>query len=190
MPRHKLVSVSMFLMATTGWAPPSYVVSLSAAFVGAPALEVKIHAPYPDSAQGLKQELKDMLEMARRHRSDQLRAMVADLEIPDARAWYLANFGTSGSETANNYEKSLTASEERLKNQMIEFAREDGYFSVKKQDAKKVYPSLVTAPEVFLAAWETRSAYGQDPSETPFGYFLFVDGKFRWDSTIIWITVD
>jgi hypothetical protein len=189
-PRHKLVSVSMFLMATTGWAPPSYVVSLSAAFVGAPALEVKIHAPYPDSAQGLKQELKDMLEMARRHRSDQLRAMVSDLEIPDARAWYLANFGTSGSETANNYEKSLTASEERLKNQMIEFAREDGYFSVKKQDAKKVYPSLVTAPEVFLAAWETRSAYGQDPSETPFGYFLFVDGKFRWDSTIIWITVD
>lgn len=189
-PRHKLVSVSMFLMATTGWAPPSYVVSLSAAFVGAPALEVKIHAPYPDSAQGLKQELKDMLEMARRHRSDQLRAMVSDLEIPDARAWYLANFGTSGSETANNYEKSLTASEERLKNQMIECAREDGYFSVKKQDAKKVYPSLVTAPEVFLAAWETRSAYGQDPSETPFGYFLFVDGKFRWDSTIIWITVD
>ena len=189
-PRYKLVPVSMFLMVMTTWAPTPYVISLGAAFVGAPAHEVKIHAPYPNSAQGLKQELKDMLEMARRHRSDQLRAMVSDLEIPDARAWYLANFGTSGSETANNYEKSLTASEERLKNQMIEFAREDGYFSVKKQDAKKVYPSLVTAPEVFLAAWETRSAYGQDPSETPFGYFLFVDGKFRWDSTIIWITVD
>jgi hypothetical protein len=135
MSRCKPALLSIFLMVTTAWAQASYVVSLGAGFVGARAREAKIHAPYPDSAQGLKQELKDMLEMARRHRSDQLRAMITDLEIPDARAWYLANFGTSGLETANNYEKNLTASEEQLKNQMIEFARQDGYFSVKKQDA-------------------------------------------------------
>jgi hypothetical protein len=190
MSRCKPALLSIFLMVTTAWAQASYVVSLGAGFVGARAREAKIHAPYPDSAQGLKQELKDMLEMARRHRSDQLRAMITDLEIPDARAWYLANFGTSGLETANNYEKNLAASEERLKNQMIEFARQDGYFSVKKQDAKQVYPSAVTAPEVFLAAWKTRSVLGENPSETPFGYFLFVDGKFRWDSTTIWVTVD
>jgi hypothetical protein len=187
--RYKLVSVSIFFMVTTAWAA-SCAVSIGAAFVGARAREAKIHSPYPDSTQGLKQELKDMLEMARQHRPDQLRAMVTDLEIPNARAWYLANLGASGLESANNYEKYLTASKERLKNQMMEFAREDGYFSVKKQDAKKVYPSLITAPEVFLAAWKTRSALGKDPSETPFGYFLFVDGKFRWDSTIMWVTVD
>lgn len=185
---YKLVPVSLLLMATAAWAPASYVDG--AALVGARARETKIHAPYPDSAQGLKQELKDMLEMARGHRSDRLRAMITDFEIPDARAWYLANFGTSGLETADRYGKNLTASEERLQNQMIEFAREDGYFSVKKQDAKKVYPSLVAAPEVFLAAWKTSSVHGEDPSETPFGYFLFVDGKFRWDSTIMWVTVD
>jgi hypothetical protein len=190
MSRYKLMPVSMFLMVTTACAPFSNVVSLGAAFLRARAREAKIHAPYPDSAQGLKQELKDMLEMARGHRSDRLRAMVTDLEFPDARAWYLANFGTSGLETANQYEKNLNASEELLKNQMIEFAREDGYFSVRKQDAKKVYPSLVTAPEVFLAAWKTSPVHGEDSSETPFGYFVFVDGKFRWDSTIIWVTVD
>jgi hypothetical protein len=167
--------------------PPIFI---KIAFLGARAREAKIHAPYPDSAQGLKQELKDMLEMARGHRSDRLRAIVTDLEFPDARAWYLANFGTSGLETANNYENNLTASQERLKNQMIGFAREEGYFSVRKQDAKKVYPSLITAPEVFLAAWKTSSKHGEDSSETSFGYFVFVDGKFRWDSTIIWVTVD
>ncbi|MGA8733073.1 MAG: hypothetical protein WB558_04045 [Terriglobales bacterium] len=185
---YKLVPVWLFLMATAAWAPVSYVVG--AALVGARVREVKIHAPYPDTAQGLKQELKDMLEVARGHRSDQLRAMIMDFEIPDARAWYLANFGASGLETANRYEKNLRASEERLQNQMIEFAREDGYFSVKKQDAKKVYPNVLTAPEVFLAAWKTSSVHGEESSETPFGYFLFVDGKFRWDSTIMWVTVD
>src|SRR5579862_3053140 len=188
--RYKLVSASMLFIVTTAWAPDSYMASFGAAFVGAHAREAKIHAPYPDSPQGLKQELKDMREMARQHRSDQLRGMITDLEIPDARAWYLENFGASGLETANNYEKYLTASKERLENQMMEFAREDGFFSVKKQDAKKVYPNLVTAPDVFLATWKTRSLLGEDPRETPFGYFLFLDGKFRWDSTIMWVSVD
>lgn len=186
----KLALLFMFLTVTTGWAPASHVVALRAAPTGTGASGAKIHAPYPDGAQGLKQELKDMLKAARSRRSDQLRAMVTDLEIPDARAWYLANFGTSGLETADEYEKNLTTSEERLENQMIEFAREDGYFSVRKQDAKKIFPSLLTAPEVFLAAWARISAHGEDPPEMPFGYFLFVDGKFRWDSTIMWMTVD
>jgi hypothetical protein len=180
----------MFVIAMTAWASAPDVMGPGAASPYARAREIKSHAPYTDSAKGLKQELKDMLEMARGHKSDQLQAVIKDFEIPDARGWYLANFGTSGSETGNRYEKNLMASEERLKNQMIEFAREDGYFSVKKQDAKKVYPDLVTLPEVFLAAWKTSSVHGEDPSETPFGYFLFIDGKFRWDSTIMWVTVD
>jgi hypothetical protein len=190
MSRCRRALVSMFLVATTAWASASHLVVLGPASRGARAPEAKNHAPYPDSAQGLKQELKDMRELARSGRSDQLRAMITDLEIPDARAWYLANFGTSGLETANRYENNLAASEARLKNQMMEFAREDGYFSVKKQDGKKVYPSLVTASEVFLAAWGRSSVDGEHPDATPFGYFFFVDGKFRWDSTIMWVTVD
>ena len=186
----KLALLSMSLMVTAAWAPTSDMVIVGDARVCACAREAKSHAPYPDSAQGLKQQLKDMREMARGHMSDKLRAMVTDLEIPDARAWYLANFGASGLGTANYYAKTLTASEERLKNQMTQFSREDGYFSVKKQDAKKVYPSLVTAPEVFLAAWKRNSLPGEDSYETPIGYFLFVDGKFRWDGTIMWVTVD
>lgn len=110
-----------------------------------------------------------MRELARTGRIDQLRAMIAELEIPDAQAWYLANFGKSGLETANSYKENLLASEERFRNQMVVFAREDGYFSVKKQDAKKVYPSLVTAPEVFLAAWGSISASGEHPDETRLG---------------------
>ncbi len=186
----KRALLSMFWMATTAWALAPHIVAVGAGSQGVHAPEAKNHAPYPDSTQGLKQELKDMRELARLGKSDELRAMITDLEIPDARAWYLANFGTSGLETARTYEDNLIASEERLKNQMTAFAREDGYFSVKKQDAKKVYPSLVTAPEVFLAAWGSRSVYGEHPDPTPFGYFFFVDGKFRWDSTFMWVTVD
>jgi len=187
---YKLFLLAILLVAATAWASASRVTALGAAPVGARALETNVSAPYPDNARGLKQELKDILNAARSRRSDQLRGMVMDLEIPNARAWYLANFGTSGLETAGEYEKNLTTSEERFENQMIEFAGEEGYFSVKKQDAKKVYPSLVTTPEVFLAAWERTSVYEEDRSATPFGYFLFVDGKFRWDSTIMWVTVE
>jgi hypothetical protein len=190
MSRCTLALFSMFLIAAAAWTPTSYVVALGAASAGARSPEAKIHAPYPDSAQGLKQELKDMRELARSRKSVQLRAMITDLEIPNDRAWYLANFGASGLETADKYEKGLTKSEERIENQMIEFAREDGYFSVKKQDAKKAFPNIVTAPDVFLASWDKSPLYGADSDSTPFGYFLFIDGKFRWDSTSMWVTVD
>lgn len=190
MSRCKRAMLTMFLVLTTTWASAPLVVGVGTASQGVHAPEAKIHAPYADSAQGLKQELKDMRELARSGRSDQLRAMITDLEIPDARAWYLANFGTSGLETARMYGDNLKVSEERFKNQMVAFAREDGYFSVRKQDAKKVYPNLVTTPEIFLAAWGRSSVNGEHPDATPFGYFFFVDGKFRWDSTTEWVTVD
>jgi hypothetical protein len=187
MSRYKPALLFIFSMA---WASASNVAALGTTPLDTLALEAKNHAPYPDSAQGLKQELKDMRELARTGKTDELRAMIADLEIPDAQTWYLANFGKSGLETANSYKENLLASEERFKNQMSVFAREDGYFSVKKQDARKVYPVPVTAPEVFLAAWGSNSVSGEHPDETPFGYFFFIDGKFRWDSTIAWVTVD
>lgn len=147
-------------------------------------------APIGDSAKALKQELKIMIKVARRGRSVQLRAMIRGLEIPDPRAWYSANFGAVGAEFADEYENNLGKSEDRLEDQMIGFAREDGYVSVEKQDSRKAYPSSITAPEVYLATWKRSSFYPEDSSETPFGYFLFIDGKFRWDSTAIWVKVD
>ncbi len=131
-----------------------------------------------------------MCSMARKRRSDQLQATIADFEIPNAKSWYVTNFGPAGLETAALYGKNLKRSEQQFESQMIEFAHEDGYFSVKKQDAKIAYPGLVTTPEVFLAAWEHILMYGEDPVETPVGYFFFVDGEFRWDSTIQWVIVD
>jgi hypothetical protein len=71
---------------------------------------------------------------------------------------------------------------------MLEFAHEDGGFTVKKQNAKDIYPDLVTTPEVFLGNWEQMAPYRDGNfSETPMGYFLFIDGKFRWDSTLQWV---
>jgi hypothetical protein len=190
MSRCKPALVTMILMGTIAWASASHVVEPGTAPLGARASESKIHAPYPDSAQGLKQQLKDMRELARRRKLDQLREMITNLEFPDARAWYLANFGTPGLQTADYYENNLKKAQEQLENELIEFARQVGYFSVKKQNAKKVYPTLVTAPEVFLASWGKSSVYLEHPDETPVGYFFFVDGKFRWDNTIMWVEVD
>lgn len=182
----KLVRTAfVFIMASV-----TLCTGLCAVSAGAHAPEAKLHGPYADTAKGLKQELKDMRDVARRGRSDRLRAMVLDLDIPDARAWYVANFGTQGLKTAEDYKKHLTASDHDFESQMIEFAREDGYFSVKKQDAKRVFPSVITTPELFLASWESTSADGEEHSDKPFGYFWFIDGKFRWDSTIAWITLD
>jgi hypothetical protein len=180
----------MVFLAGTLWPATFRVVGRGAASANARWPGTKIRAPYPDSARGLKQQLEDMRELARRGRSNQLQIMINDFEIPNAQPWYVANFGKSGLKTADYYKKDLTKSEEQLKNQMIEFAREDGYFSVKKQKAKKASSDSAPSPDVFLAAWEHIRMYGEDPYEAPVGYFYFIDGKFRWDSTIKWVWVD
>jgi len=188
MPRHKS---SLFL--TIFWAVTATValaVGLDGVLAGTSSAKIESLTPYPDSAQGLKHQLKDMLDLARKRKSGQLEAMIEDFEIPDAKRWYSENFGPPGLETADQYQKNLKMSEQQLEDQMIEFAREDGYFSVRRQDVKKVYPDVSTTPEVFLASWEHVVQYGEAPSETPIGYFFFIDGKFRWDSTIKWVTVD
>jgi hypothetical protein len=188
MSRRKSALLSVFLTATTAWASVSRGVAVRTTSLGAVVSGAQNHAPYPDSAQGLKRQLKDMLELARSHKSDQLRVMIKDLEFPDARAWYLANFGTPGLQPADYYKKNLSESQSRFENEILVFAHQDGYFSVKKQNAKKVFPALIADPEIFLAAWEL--GYGQDHDETPLGYFVFVDGKFRWDSSTTWISLD
>ena len=187
-PRHKfpLVFEVFGALAVT----IALAVGLDGASAGTFSPKTKTVAPYPDSAQGLKLQLKDMLDLARKRESGQLEAMITGFEIPDAKRWYLENFGPSGLETADQYQKNLKTSEQRLEDQMMEFAREDGYFSVKRQDSKGAYSDLVTNPEVFLATWENILQYGEDPSGTPIGYFFFINGKFRWDSTIKWVTVD
>ena len=176
MSRGKPALLTVFLMA------------IIAGVSGAGVSQAQNHAPYPDSTRGLKLQMKDMLKLSRSRNSDQLRAMIKDLEFPDARAWYLPNYGTPGLKTSDSYKEKLWESQSRFENQIFEFAHQDGYFSVKKQNAKKVFPALITDPDIFLAAWE--SGYGQDHFETPLGYFVFVDGKFRWDSTIQWVIVD
>jgi hypothetical protein len=186
--RCKSALLSVFLTATTAWAFASQGTAVGTFSPGAVPSGAQNHAPCPDSAQVLKRQLKDMLELSRSHKSDQLRAMIKDFEFPDARAWYLANYGPPGLKTADSYKEKLWESQSRFENQIFEFAHQDGCFSVKKQNAKKVLPTLITDPEIFLAAWE--SGYGQEHSERPFGYFAFVDGKFRWDSSIEWISLD
>lgn len=178
MSRGKPALLTLFLMAIVAWT------------LGAVVSAAQNHAPYPDTAKGLKQQLKDMRELARNRKLDELRTMIKSLDFPDARAWYLANYGTPGLKIADYYQKNLGESQEGLENQMIQFAHQDGYFSVQKQNTKEVLRGLITSPEIFLASWELNSWYGQGGDETPFGYFVFVDGKFRWDSTTQWVTVE
>src|SRR5690348_9695507 len=73
----------------------AHAVAMDAASEGARSRDNRIHAPYPDTAKGLRQELDDMRQVARKGKSDRLKTIIRELEFPGGRAWYLANFGTS-----------------------------------------------------------------------------------------------
>jgi TonB family protein len=57
---------------------------------------------------------------------------------------------------------------------------------VQKLDSKKIYDSLRTPLDLYLADWVPASADGNSKPQH-IGYFDFVEGKFRWDSTVIFV---
>lgn len=114
-----------------------------------------------------------------------LTVMIHDTEIPDYETWFTATFGRQkGEEMATSYESSLAQKELYLQKRMIDLSQRDGYFTVRQLVATELYDALQKQPDIFLASWSPPDSAGLPRRPTPFAYFFFIDGKFRWNSAV------
>ncbi len=143
--------------------------------------QVEAKPIYPDNARGLRQLLEDMLTVANSHDQPRLRAFIKETEIPNYETWYTATFGQEKGESwADPYGKMLEEHERQFQDLLTRLASLDGKISVQKIDARKQYDTLRGRLDLFLADWKQSGSR----NDTKVGYFVFVDGKFRWDSTV------
>lgn len=149
---------------------------------------------FPDSSEGLRQMLIHVSIAARgADAASQLPALIKDMEVPDYRNWAIAAFGKKpGKSWAKSYAKDLASEEKLMAERFVFWGGEDGEFFVWKvgKDSKspggqdEAYTQNVVQPlDVFYAEWR-RSARSPSEGADPVGYFLFIDGKFRWDNTV------
>src|SRR3981081_5436 len=98
--------------------------------------------------------------------------------------WFRATFGQEKGESwAGPYGNNLSRNEKQLQDFIMEVALEDGQISAQKLDAAMMYDTLTVPLDLYLADWKkSNGPNSQKPDHI--GYFMFVDGKFRWNSTV------
>jgi hypothetical protein len=125
-----------------------------------------------------------MLAAARTGDSEQLNRLIKETEIPNFQDWFTTTFGLDKGESwAGPYGNMLEENESRFEEHIIRLAQRSGRVSVRKVDSPKMVDTLTRPLEVFLADWNSSESTKNDPVDH-IGYFFFIDGKFRWDSAI------
>jgi TonB family protein len=146
---------------------------------------------YENSPDGLRWQLQDMLNAAKSNNRARLESLIKETEIPDYPGWFKRMFGQDkGEGRATAYANDLSENEKNLADVMMRLAEEDGEFVVRKigevpAPARNIDggmdSSLQRRVNIFFASWKQRdSTLGS--SSAAVGYFVFLEGKFGWDS--------
>jgi TonB family protein len=136
---------------------------------------------YPNTPDGLRRLLLDLLRAAKSDGRAKLRTEIAAMEIPDYENWFTHVYGQEkGQKLADMYEESLKASELHFEMLCDELAYHQGVISVEKPDPQTAFGISSDPLDAYRASWKkTDNSVG--PDNQSIGVFYFVDGRFRVD---------
>ena len=145
-----------------------------------------------DSDDGLRMQLQYLLAAGKAHNPAQLKSLVRQMEIPKYAEWFAKTHGKATDKpSAGPYRHELAERENELVSLFLRIGAEDGEFEIRKvNDApdpameRWMIDTLKQRPPGFtFVSWKKRDSLARFPSE-PVGYFVLLDGRYRWDSEI------
>jgi TonB family protein len=179
--------VATIVLACVGAAVPT----LSQETKGDAASAGTATAAYPESADGLKRLVEDMLSAVKVKDDAKLSWYVSALTIPEHAAWFAQTFGsTEGSRLEAKYSESLSGAAKNIR-EKFEYALKDHRTDV----GVKVLSPAEIGPlgRAILAAMARPTPIymvdGSNPKEkfpAAIGDFVYVDGGFRYVNTQVW----
>jgi len=147
---------------------------------------------YPNTAEGLRLFLQDLLTAAKNGDTEKTTAFLKATEIPNCEAWL---HGMYASDRADSWmglcdAKALATNEKSLQELLVRLGKQNGEVSTRKvndnpQAGKGMewgWLQAIKHPlDIYFAAWKT-AGESEDSKSEPIGYFMFIDGGFRWES--------
>lgn len=147
---------------------------------------------FENSAGGLRRQFEGALSTSRDHNRAMLEAFVRQMEIPESDTWFAKTFGKEqGENWAEAYRQDLTANEKELAAQLVRIGDQEGDWVIRKvNDAPQagMEAAIVSAfqrpTDIYYLGWNPHVAAGA-PSRSEFiGFFVYIDGRFRWNSAV------
>jgi TonB family protein len=146
---------------------------------------------YPNTSAGLRQLLEAMLAAAKSNNSPALTVLLKSTEIPNCDAWLHTMYDSDKADSWMSLceAKSLGVNEESFMKILANLAKEDGQFITRKvndnpQPGRGMewgWLQAIKKPlDIYFASWKTP----KEPEAEPIGCFMFIDGGFRWESTV------
>jgi TonB family protein len=153
---------------------------------------------YEDSTEGLRLQLQEILTAAKDHNRPKLESLTKQMQIPNYEKWFTTTFGQERGESwAEPYGNGIAENQEHFENLFMQMAEDDGEIYTRKVSDNPGPPGGMEAglinslqgPVDFFFASSKKRGSPQDSKGDPIGYFVFLDGKFRWDSTIVFMNI-
>lgn len=147
-------------------------------------------AQYPNSPDGLRGFLNGLWEAEKRGDVPKVDAMIRQTEIPEYRNWFCSVYVPgSGLSWAIPYGNNLAQNEQSFKALWEKLVLDDGKVQVRKVVDKPggnrdmewgMIHNSRTPLDIYDAGWKSGTGA---PSEW-IGYFIYIDGMFRLESTV------
>jgi Gram-negative bacterial TonB protein C-terminal len=149
---------------------------------------------YPNTPEGLQRLLLDMLVAAKNGETEKLAAFARDMEIPNCVEWHRKMFDAEKADRAIEScdSKILNLREKSMAEQFLRLAKREGDIAIRKvndhpQSAYSrdwLWLQAIKSPlDIYDASWEAQGRPEKFKSESiGNGYFLFIEGGFRWES--------
>jgi len=149
---------------------------------------------YPNTTDGLRQLLQDMLAAAKNGEIEKLSGFAKDMKIPNCEVWLRKMFDAEKADRgmASCDPQNLSSKEKSLAELFLRLAKREGSIVIRKVNDQPqpaysrdwFWLQAIRSPlDTYDATWEAQDRPENFPRESiGSGYFLFIDGGFRWES--------
>ncbi len=161
--------------------------------IAPPPASVESVLEYEDSSEGLRLQLQDILAAAKDHNRAKLGSLTKQTEIPNDEEWFTKTFGQEKAKSwADPYGRELLQNQAEFEELFQQIAAADGELFTRRVNDNPGPPGSMEAGmivgqngpvEFFFASWRKQGA-PPDSKGDPIGYFVFLDRRFRWNSSV------
>lgn len=159
-----------------------------------PPTQALAASTYLNTPEGLQKLLQEVLAAAKSGDEERVTTFLKDMEIPNCEAWLHKMYESDKADSWMGLcdAKTLASNEKSMQELFADLVKEEGEISTRKvndnpQPGKGMewgWLQAIRQPlDIYFASWKLSNG-PKDSRGEPIGYFMFIDGGFRWDSDI------